>query len=148
MKQLQSCVLTSTGRKHLSIQVLMLHATLHTILSHFVAHAPLSEHAPLLEYRRTEVYCNIYNTDTPAFSINSQNALFSARTHAPKSMIIQYRECNIWQIHEKNVPWKLPELEARLLITAPTEGISVILCSHEDAVNSHSDFTVTIGGIE
>ena len=31
-----------------------------TILSCFVTHVPLIEHAPLLEYRSTEVNCNIY----------------------------------------------------------------------------------------
>ena len=36
----------------------------------------LSEHAPLLEYRHTEVNQNIYNIGVPAFSINSQNAVF------------------------------------------------------------------------
>ena len=30
-----------------------------TVFSRFLAHAPLSEHAPQLEYRRTEVNCNI-----------------------------------------------------------------------------------------
>ena len=36
------------------------HCTLSTVLSRFLAHAPLSEHAPLLEYRRTEVNRYIY----------------------------------------------------------------------------------------
>ena len=31
-----------------------------TVLSPILAHAPVSECAPLLEYRRTEVNCNIY----------------------------------------------------------------------------------------
>ena len=31
-----------------------------TVLSCFVAHAPLSEHAPLLKHRPTEVNRNIY----------------------------------------------------------------------------------------
>ena len=38
-----------------------------TVLWHFWAHAPISEHAPLLEYRRTEVNCNIYNIAAPTF---------------------------------------------------------------------------------
>ena len=46
------------------------------VLLHFLAHAPLSEHASLLEYRRTEVNCNIYNIGVPAFSKNSQNTYF------------------------------------------------------------------------
>ena len=49
-----------------------------TVLLRFVAHAPLSEHAPLLEYSRTEVNHNICNIGAPAFSINSQNAFFLA----------------------------------------------------------------------
>ena len=32
---------------------------LSTLLSRFLVHAPLSEHAPLLEYRHAEVNCNI-----------------------------------------------------------------------------------------
>ena len=47
-----------------------------TVLSPFLAHAPLSEHAPLLEYSRLEVNRNIYNTGAPAYSINSQNMVF------------------------------------------------------------------------
>ena len=47
-----------------------------TILSRFLAHAPLSEHARLLEYSHTEVNWNIYNIGAPAFSINSQNTGF------------------------------------------------------------------------
>ena len=35
-------------------------ATFDTVLSRFLAHAPLSEHEPLLEYRSTEVDRNIY----------------------------------------------------------------------------------------
>ena len=35
-------------------------------------------HAPLLEYRRREVNCNIHNTGMPAFSIISENAFFSS----------------------------------------------------------------------
>ena len=46
---------------------------LYTILLRLLVHAPLSEHAPLLEYRRMEVNRNIYNIGAPAFSINSQN---------------------------------------------------------------------------
>ena len=41
------------------------------VLSRFLAHAPLSSHEPLLEYRRTEVNRNIYNIGTPAFLISS-----------------------------------------------------------------------------
>ena len=47
-----------------------------TVLSHFLPHAPLSQHAPLLEYRRTEENHNIHNIGAPAFSINSQNVFF------------------------------------------------------------------------
>ena len=47
-----------------------------TISLRLLAHAPLNEHAPLLEYSRTEVNRNIYDIGTPAFSINSQNATF------------------------------------------------------------------------
>ena len=42
---------------------------LYTVLSLFMAHAPISEHAPVLLYRRKEVNCNIYNIDAPAFLI-------------------------------------------------------------------------------
>ena len=48
----------------------------HTVLARFLAHAPISEHVPLLECRRSEVNCNIYNIGTPAFSIISQNTVF------------------------------------------------------------------------
>ena len=48
----------------------------HTVLSRFVAHASLSEHMPLLEYRCTEVYRNIHIIGAPAFSINSQKRVF------------------------------------------------------------------------
>ena len=41
-----------------------------TVLLHFLAHAPL------LEYRHTEVNHNIYNIGAPTFSINSQNVAF------------------------------------------------------------------------
>ena len=61
-----------------------------TVLSHFLAHVPISEHAPLLEYRRTEVNCNIYNIGVPTFSINSQNVVFRLLAHAPNSAIIRY----------------------------------------------------------
>ena len=47
-----------------------------TVSSRFLAHTPLSEHAPLLEYRRMEVNRNIYNIGAPAFSVNSQNPAF------------------------------------------------------------------------
>ena len=47
-----------------------------TVLSRFLAHVPLSEHAPLLKYRHTEVNCNTSNIGAPAFSINSQNVVF------------------------------------------------------------------------
>ena len=52
------------------------HCIWHTILLRFLAHVPLSELAPLLELRHTEVNCNIYNIGAPTFSINSQNAVF------------------------------------------------------------------------
>ena len=61
-----------------------------TVLSHFLAHVPISEHAPLLEYRCTEVNCNIYNIGVPTFLINSQNMVFQLLEHAPKSAIIRY----------------------------------------------------------
>ena len=50
---------------------------LNTVLVRFLAHASLSEHAPVLEYRHTEVNYNVhvYNIGTPAFSIISQNAI-------------------------------------------------------------------------
>ena len=41
-------------------------------------------HAPLLEYRRMKVNCNIYNIGAPAFSINSQNTDFRLYAHVPK----------------------------------------------------------------
>ena len=47
-----------------------------TVLLHFLAYVPISEHAPLLGNRRTEVNCNIYNIGESAFSINSQNVVF------------------------------------------------------------------------
>ena len=47
-----------------------------TVSSSFLAHAPLSEHVPLLKYRRAEVNCNTYDIGTPTFSIISQNAFF------------------------------------------------------------------------
>ena len=67
--------------------------SLGTVLLRFVAHAPLNDHAPLLEYRRKEVNRNIYNIGTtgaetvdclrsfsnigtPTCSIKSQNAFF------------------------------------------------------------------------
>ena len=40
----------------------MLHTVTPTELSRFLAPVPISEYAPLLEYRRTEVNCNIYYT--------------------------------------------------------------------------------------
>ena len=52
--------------------------SIHIVLSCFVTHAPLSEHAALLKYRRTKVNCNIYNIGAPAFSINSRNVFFLA----------------------------------------------------------------------
>ena len=60
-----------------------------TVLSRFLAHAFLSEHAPLLEYRCTEVYRDICNIIAPAVSINSQNVAFRLKVHAPKSAIIR-----------------------------------------------------------
>ena len=45
----------------------------HTVLSRFVAHAPLIEHALLVEYRCTKVNRNINNIGASAFSIKSQN---------------------------------------------------------------------------
>ena len=63
-----------------------------TILSHFLAHVPVSEHAPLLEYRRTEVNRNIYNIDAPTFSINSQNMVFLAIGTCNKK-----RNNTVWQ---------------------------------------------------
>ena len=45
-------------------------------LSHFLAHAPLSEHAPLLEYGHMEVNRNVYNIGAPACSVSPQNAFF------------------------------------------------------------------------
>ena len=47
-----------------------------TVLSRFLAHAPLSKHVLLLEYRHTEVNCNIYNIGAPTFSSISQNMFF------------------------------------------------------------------------
>ena len=44
-----------------------------TILSCFLAHALITEHAPLLEHRRTGVNCNMYNTGAPTFSIISHD---------------------------------------------------------------------------
>ena len=57
----------------------------------FLAPVPISEHAPLLEYRCTEVNCNIYNIGTPAFSGGySSKCIFSAIGASPKSVIIWY----------------------------------------------------------
>ena len=47
-----------------------------TVLSHFLAHAPVSEHASLLKYRHTEVNHNIYNLGAPAFPSISQKVFF------------------------------------------------------------------------
>ena len=58
-----------------------------TVLSHFLAHVLISEHAPLLEYRRTEVN---YNIGVPTASISSQNVVFRLLAQAPKSAIIRY----------------------------------------------------------
>ena len=69
-------------------------AFIHTLLSCFLAHAPLSEHAPLLEYigerKLTVIYIYIYNIGAPAFSINSQSTFFLLYAHAPKIAIIWY----------------------------------------------------------
>ena len=43
-----------------------------------MSHAPISEHAPLLEHRYTEVNCNIYYIGAPAFSIISGVVFFLA----------------------------------------------------------------------
>ena len=45
---------------------------------------PLSEHAPVLEYWRTAVNCNIYDIGAPTFSINSQNTFFGYRCMCQK----------------------------------------------------------------
>ena len=55
-----------------------------TVLSHFLVHVPISEHAPLLECRWTEVNRNIYNIGAPTFSINSQNVFFALGTCTKK----------------------------------------------------------------
>ena len=47
-------------------------------------------HAPLLEYRCTEVNRNIHNIGAPTFSIKSQNIVFQLQAHEPKSAIIRY----------------------------------------------------------
>ena len=68
-----------------------------TILVCFLAHAPLSEYAPLLEYRRMEVNCNIYNIGAPVFSIISQNVFFSATGACTKKhdyMVLEYFQPN------------------------------------------------------
>ena len=49
---------------------------LHTVLC-FLAHAPISEHAPLLEYIGARKL-TVYNIGAPTFLINSQNEGFSA----------------------------------------------------------------------
>ena len=59
----------------------------HTVLSRFLAHTLLSEHAPLTEYRSIEVNCNIFNIGTPAFSINSQTAVFQLRRMYQKAWL-------------------------------------------------------------
>ena len=41
-----------------------------------LTHMPISEHVPLLEYRRTEVNCNIDIEDAPSFLIICQNLGF------------------------------------------------------------------------
>ena len=48
----------------------------------------VSEHAPLLEYRRTEVNRNMYDIGSRAFSINPQNALWGVK----KNTIIRYMD--------------------------------------------------------
>ena len=61
----------------------------------------LSEHAPLLEYRPTEVNHNICNIGAPTFSINSQNAVFQLcakkrdNTVSTKYSVIQWSLFNI-----------------------------------------------------
>ena len=49
---------------------------LHTVLLCFLAHVPISEHAAIFKYRRTDVNCNIYNIGTIAFLIISQHVIF------------------------------------------------------------------------
>ena len=49
---------------------------LHTVLARFLAHAPLCEHVPLLEYRHMEVNCIVYDIGILAFSNISQNMVF------------------------------------------------------------------------
>ena len=44
-----------------------------TFLLRLLAHAPISDHEPLLQYKRPEVNCNMYNIGTNTFSIISQN---------------------------------------------------------------------------
>ena len=41
-------------------------------------YAPMCEYAPVLEYRRTEFNCNIYNIVAPAYLIISDNVFYSA----------------------------------------------------------------------
>ena len=63
-----------------------------TVLLHFWAHAPTSEHAPLLEYRRTEVNCNIYNIAAPTFQSILKTWFFGYM----RSMH-QKRDNTVWQ---------------------------------------------------
>ena len=61
----------------------------HTVLSRFWAHAPLSEHAPLLEYRRAEVNHNIYNIGAPACSITVVSRCYNTAGIRKKYHLIQ-----------------------------------------------------------
>ena len=40
-------------------------------LQHFLAHEPISKHAPQLKFKRTEVHCNIDDLGAPVLSIIS-----------------------------------------------------------------------------
>ena len=73
---------TDTNRQFLHIHIVRMRyplggriiivTRLHTVLSRFLTHAPL------LEYRHTEVNHNIYNIDAPAFSLILKTLFFVA----------------------------------------------------------------------
>ena len=55
-----------------------------TALLRFLAHAPISEHAPLLKYRHTEVNCNILYRRTSIFNYFSKSSFPVERKCAKK----------------------------------------------------------------
>ena len=58
----------------ISLCLVYVHVVANTVLLHFLAQLPLSECAPVLEYRLTEVNCSTYDIGTSTFSVISQHA--------------------------------------------------------------------------